>query len=90
MAPLIASTTSSVSFGAKLTFESLRGAETPERLRPHEDTLLRVIDGVVRLTVAGAERLLGPGDEAIVAAGAPHRLAGAGGEAHVMMGFRRG
>jgi quercetin dioxygenase-like cupin family protein len=77
--------------GAELTFETL-AAGTAGALRVHrgEDTLLRVVDGLVYLTVDGAERLLGTGDEAIVPAGAAHRLASASGEeARVMMGFRR-
>jgi len=78
-----------VSHGAALTFETLReGDPAPERLRSGEDTLLRVIDGLVRLTVEGEERLLGTGGEAIVPAGARHELASACGEARVMAGFR--
>jgi mannose-6-phosphate isomerase-like protein (cupin superfamily) len=73
--------------GAALTFETLTDLDGPLRIH-REDTLLRVIDGIVRLHVAGAERLLGTGDEAIVPAGSAHRLASAGGAAKVMMGFR--
>jgi quercetin dioxygenase-like cupin family protein len=57
-------------------------------MRPYEATLLRVIDGVVRLTTGNVERVLGVGDEAIVGAGQPHRIAGVGGEARFVMGFR--
>ena len=79
----------SVPDGAALTFEDLlEGEASPMRLRSDEDTLLRVVRGLVRLTVDGQERLLGPGDEAIVAAGARHRLASACAEARVMAGFR--
>ncbi len=79
-----------VSDGAALTFESLYEDDlTPARLRAGEDTLLRVVDGLVRLVVEGEERLLGTGDEAIVPAGARHRLASACGEARVLAGFRR-
>jgi mannose-6-phosphate isomerase-like protein (cupin superfamily) len=60
----------------------------PLRIRPDEATLLRVVSGSVRLTVLGEERLLEPGDEAIVPAAHAHRLAGAGAEARVVMGFR--
>jgi mannose-6-phosphate isomerase-like protein (cupin superfamily) len=81
-------TSASTTHGAELTFETLDGTGGSLRLRHAEDTLLRVIDGIVRLHVEGAERLLGTGDEAIVPAGAAHRLAGASGEARVMMGFR--
>jgi quercetin dioxygenase-like cupin family protein len=80
-----------VSHGAALTFETVRayeGAPPPLRVRPVEDTLLRVIDGVLRLTVDGVERLLAIGDEAIVPAGASHRLSGVAGDARLLMGFR--
>ena len=79
----------SVTYGAALTFETLReGDAAPTRSRSDEDTLLRVVDGLVRLTVDEEERLLGTGDEAIVPAGARHRLASACGEVRVMTGFR--
>ncbi len=79
----------SVAYGAELTFETLRERDpAPGRLRAGEDTLLRVIDGLVRLTVDGEERLLGTGDEAIVPAGVRHSLASACGAARVMTGFR--
>ena len=61
-----AKTSSAVRFGAALTFESFDCADAPVRVRSREDTLLRVIAGVVRLTVEGRVRLLGPGEEAIV------------------------
>ena len=80
----------SVSHGAALTFETLvASAGAPPRVRPDEETLLRVIDGVVRLTVDGGERLLEVGDEVIVPAGALHRVASARGEARLVTGFRR-
>jgi len=79
----------SVSFGAALTFESFgEGDHAPMRMHLREETLLRVIDGVVSLTIDGDERLLGIGDEVRVAAGVAHRLAGASGEAHVVIGLR--
>jgi len=78
--------------GAALTFETLAaydGVMPPLRIRPDEATLLRVVSGSVRLVLQGEERVLGPGDEAIVPAGHPHRLASAGGaEARVVMDFR--
>ena len=85
-----ASSTPAAVHGVALTFETLAYDATPgpERMRPLEDTLLRIVDGVVRLTVGGGERLLWTGDEAIVPAGATHRLAGVGGEARIVMGFR--
>jgi mannose-6-phosphate isomerase-like protein (cupin superfamily) len=79
----------SVSFGAELTFESFeQEADAPLRVRPRDQTLLRVIDGIVRLAIDGQERLLGIGDEVVIAAGVPHRLSSACGEAHVMAGYR--
>jgi mannose-6-phosphate isomerase-like protein (cupin superfamily) len=79
----------SATYGAALTFETLvEGEAAPARLRAGEDTLLRVVAGIVRLTVEAEERLLGTGDEAIVPAGSPHSLASAGGEARVLSGFR--
>jgi mannose-6-phosphate isomerase-like protein (cupin superfamily) len=79
-----------VSHGAVLDFETLYpdGDLAPVRVRPREDTLLRVIDGVVQLTVDGRERLLEPGQEAIVLAGERYRLSSAGSEARVVIGFR--
>ena len=79
----------SVTHGSAIVFEVLSfGDPAPERLRASDDTLLRVIDGLVRLTLGGAERLLGTGDEAIVPAGVPHRVESAGGDARVLAGFR--
>jgi hypothetical protein len=74
--------------GVVLTFETLDAAEAPLRLRPADDTLVRIIDGLVRLTVEGVERVLGIGDEAIVPAGAAHRLAAIAGRARVVSGLR--
>lgn len=80
-----------VTAGAALTFETVAPAEdapAPLRINPDEATLLRVIDGIVRLSAGGTERLLGIGDEAIVRAGEPHRIASLAGEARLVMGFR--
>src|SRR3954465_9357263 len=58
-----------VTVGAALTFETVAPADdapAPLRMHPDAATLLRVIDGLVRLTVGGTERVLGIGDEAIV------------------------
>ena len=86
--PLLFSRPRSSSAGATLDFETLVADPAPLRVREHEDTLLRVIAGEVRLVVVGAERLLATGEEAIVPAGARHRLSGAGCEARVVLGFR--
>ena len=79
-----------VGLGATLYFETVAagGGAGAVRIRPDEDTLLRVISGTLRLTVGNVEHLLGPGGEAIVRAGHAHRMAGVGGEARSVMGFR--
>ena len=82
------STSTPLTAGVVLTFETLNGAEAPLRMQPSDDTLLRIIDGLVRLTVDGVERVLGIGDEAIVPAGAAHRLAALAGRARVVSGLR--
>jgi mannose-6-phosphate isomerase-like protein (cupin superfamily) len=80
---------SSATHGAALTFETLvEGAAAAGRMRAHEDTLLRVIAGIVRVTIGAEERLLGTGDEVVIPAGSPHSLASAGGEARLVTGLR--
>lgn len=77
--------------GSALTFETLQERDADvEPLRRHRDehVLLRVIDGILRLTVAGEERLLGIGDEAVIPAGAAHRLASACGQTRILTGLR--
>jgi glyoxylate utilization-related uncharacterized protein len=88
MASLISSRSDSVSYGTTLTFETLTEA-APLRVRPLEDTLLRVIDGVVSLRFDGDEHVLSPGGEAIVPAGFHHTLGAVSGQARIVMGFRR-
>jgi glyoxylate utilization-related uncharacterized protein len=87
MSPLISSPASAARYGATLTFETLT-VEASLRLEPTEDTLLRVIDGVVCLRFDGDEHLLGIGGEAIVPAGFHHTLAAVTGEARIVKGFR--
>ena len=82
------STSRRVTDGAALTFETFDDGPAPLRVTPDETTLLRVIGGIARLTTSAGERILMPGDEAIVPAGRPHRIAGVAGEARVVMGFR--
>ena len=77
-----------VRHGAELTFETLGEDHAPLRVQRSEDTLLRVIDGCIRLVVDGAERLLGTGGEAIVPAGTAHRISSAAGHARIVLGFR--
>jgi quercetin dioxygenase-like cupin family protein len=91
MAQLAAAASTTERHGVALTFETFEAADAgdaPVRVRPAEDILLRVIDGLVRLTVAGDDRVLGIGDEVIVAAGTAHRLAAVAGRGRVVMGFR--
>jgi mannose-6-phosphate isomerase-like protein (cupin superfamily) len=83
----LTSSPAAASYGATLTFETLT-AEAALRLRPDEDTLLRVIDGVARLRFDGEEHVLGPGGEAIVPAGFHHTLCAVSGESRIVMGFR--
>jgi len=77
--------------GASLYFETVGAASGTTgalRIRPDEDTLLRVISGTLRLTVGNVEHLLGPGGEAVIRAGRAHRMVGVGGEARAVTGFR--
>ncbi len=78
----------SVGYGVTLTFETL-SADKPLRVRPWDDTLLRVIDGVIALRFDGSEHLLSPGGEAIVPAGFHHTMCAVTGEARIVMGYRR-
>ena len=88
MASLISSRPEPSTYGVTLTFETLTD-EAPLRLRPDEDTLLRVIDGVICLRYDGDERLLGPAGEALVPAGFHHTMCAISGEARIVMGYRR-
>ena len=79
--------------GAMLSFETVEAraaADAPMRLREHHETLLRVIDGVVTLGLAGSERTLVVEGEARIAPGVPHRLWSTGaGDARIVQEFRR-
>lgn len=78
-------------FGTALTFETVEAFESrpaPVRMRRWEDSLLRVIDGVLRLTTDGEERRMGIGEEAILPAGTPYQLAGVDGHARIVVGYR--
>ncbi len=88
MASVISSRPEPSTYGVTLTFETLT-AEAALRVRPSEDTLLRVIDGVICLRFDGEERLLGPAGEAIVPAGFHHTMSAVTGEARIVMGYRR-
>ena len=90
MTPLTRSSrAATATHGAALTFETLvEGAPVAARVRAYEDTLLRVIAGIVRLTIDAQECLLAIGDEIVIPAGAPHSVASASGEARLVTGFR--
>ena len=78
-------------FGTALTFETVEAFESrpaPVRMRRWEDSLLRVLDGVLRLTTDGEERRMGIGEEAILPAGTPYQLAGVDGHARIVVGYR--
>jgi hypothetical protein len=78
-------------FGASLSFETVETFESrpaPVRLRPWEHTLLRVLDGVLRLTTDGEERRMSIGEEAILPAGTPYQLAGVDSAVKVVVGYR--
>jgi hypothetical protein len=78
-------------YGTALTFETVDAFDrrpAPVRMRPWENTLLRVLDGVLRLTTDGEERRMGIGEEAILPAGTPYQLAGVDVPAKVVLGYR--
>jgi mannose-6-phosphate isomerase-like protein (cupin superfamily) len=80
---------SSVTHGAALSFETLvEGEVAYARLRMHDDTLLRVIAGLVRVTIDAGDHWVRTGEELVIPAGSPHRLASAGGVARLVTGFR--
>jgi mannose-6-phosphate isomerase-like protein (cupin superfamily) len=64
------------------------GESAPERRRSEQDTLLRVVEGTVRLEIDGAERLLTIEDEARVPAGTAYRLRNEGPAARVLYELR--
>ena len=79
----------SATHGAALTFETLvEGQAAHSRLRMHDDTLLRVIAGIVRVTIEAEAHWLKTGDGIVIPAGATHRLASAGGVARFVTGLR--
>jgi mannose-6-phosphate isomerase-like protein (cupin superfamily) len=79
----------SATHGAALTFETLvEGQAVHQRLRMHDDTLLRVIAGIVRVTIGAEAHRLQTGEEIVIPAGASHRLASAGGVARLVTGSR--
>ena len=74
--------------GAALVFEEIASGCAPLRVRPHEDSLLRVIGGLIRLTTDEREQLLAPGEEAIIPAGTCYRLTSVSATGRTVTGFR--
>lgn len=79
---------STVTYGSTLVFEDIPSGLGPLRVRPHEDSMLRVIGGLIRLSTDDFERLIEPGGEAIVPAGRCYRLTSLSGISRTMIGFR--
>jgi len=79
----------SATYGAELTFETVVPDEAAMRVHQRHDVLLRVVAGSVRLAVGAQERVLETGEEAIVPAGRPHRIASASTSARVLSGLRK-
>jgi quercetin dioxygenase-like cupin family protein len=80
---------SAATHGTALTFETVREHDAaPLRMRPSEETMLRVIAGELLVTAEGETRMLGPGEEALLPAGVAHRFACAAGEARFLVGYR--
>ena len=77
-----------VTYGSTLVFEDIDNGSAPLRVRPYEDSMLRVIAGLIRLTTDDSEQLLGPGEEALVPAGCCYRLASVVGTGRTVTGFR--
>ena len=85
-------TSVTVIHGAMLSFETIddRDADgAAVRVREEHETLLRVIDGVVALEVAGVRQTLMLEGEARIEGGVPHRIWNAGpGSARIVQEFR--
>ncbi len=79
---------SRVIHGAALVFEDIPSGSAPLRVRPDEDSLLRVICGLIRLTTDERELVLAPGEEAIIPAGTAYRLASISATGRTVTGFR--
>lgn len=77
-----------VTYGCTLVFEDIPSGWSPLRVRPYEDSLLRVVAGLIRLVTDDGERVLGPGEEAVVPAGRCYRLASVSGTGRTVTGFR--
>ena len=79
----------SATHGAALTFETLvDGQAAHDRLRMHDDTLLRVVAGIVRLTIDARRTGCAPATRSSSPPTSTHRLASAGGVARIVTGLR--
>jgi mannose-6-phosphate isomerase-like protein (cupin superfamily) len=88
---LIIHETSSTSNGEILRYEGFirpRGMAAYEHIHPHQQEHHRVLDGVLRMLVAGREETLRPGESTTVPVGVPHKVVGGSDEVHVMLEFR--
>ena len=79
--------------GAMLSFETVEDRDADRaavRVSEHHETLLRVVDGVVAVEVAGSTQTLMLEGEARIGAGVPHRIWNAGpGDSRIVQEFRR-
>lgn len=86
-------TSVTVIHGAMLSFETVEARDAdaaPTRVREHYETLLRVIDGAIRLEIDGSPRTLMLEGEARIEPGVPHRIWNAGpADARIVQEFRR-
>ena len=86
-------TSVTVIHGAMLSFETVTDREADNaavRIREQHETLLRVIDGIVTLEIAGARQTLMLEGEARIESGVPHRIWNSGpGDARIVQEFRR-
>ena len=94
MGPMLDTDTSvTVIHGAMLSFETVRARDADlavVRVREDHETLLRVIDGIAGLEVAGTRQTLMLEGEARIDAGVAHRIWNAGpGDARIVQEFRR-
>jgi quercetin dioxygenase-like cupin family protein len=57
---------------AVMEFRSKPGSEPPMHFHENEDEFFFVLEGQMRFTVNGQDRVLGPGESAMVKRGTPH------------------
>jgi len=57
---------------AVMEFRSKPGSEPPMHFHENEDEFFFVLEGQMRVTVNGVDRVLGPGESAMVKRGTPH------------------